>query len=579
MAGNSKILIKRITREFIRPYFGKLGIAIICMIFVASSNALQAWSMKPIFDGIFTDRDEALLLLIPAGLLALALIRGATTYLQNVLTRDVENNILIDVQRQLFTKFLNSDMSLMSNYSSGKIISHFTNDVNTMRSSISSVLTNLIKEALSLIFLLGLIFYYVPKLALITFVIFPLAIYPVYYLGKRMRKLSHKTQQQLGSFTTQIDETIQGIRVVKASNTEEIERNRMFNLTENLKNLYKKSVRTDSLTSPLMEALGGVALALIVFYGGHQVINGELTKGTFVLFITAVLSAYRPMKSLTKLNNQLQTGLAAAERIFTLLDTKPKILPKGRAKDALINKGNIIFKKAKFRYPNAEHDALADISFNLKHGKTYALIGKSGSGKSTIMNLLLRFYDVTAGEITIDKHNIKDFSFKNLRSKIAYVSQDIFLFDDTIRANICYGIAEPISHEALINAAKQAEAHGFIEELEQGYDTKIGPRGNLLSGGQKQRIVLARAFLKDAPILLLDEATSALDPISEKKVQQALEKLKKNRTCLIIAHRLSTIIDADQIMILKNGRIIASGTHQELIKSNSYYQELQLNKK
>lgn len=568
---SSKYLVKRIIKEFVKPYFSKLGLAAFFMIIVAATTALHAWMMKPILDKIFTEKSELLLLIVPFALLLVSVLRGLAVYMQNILTKNVENDILLDVQRKLFAKILQSDLAFLTHNSSGKIISHFTNDINMMRSSISLVLTNIIREFLSLIFLLGLIFYYLPKLALITFCIFPLAIYPVYHLGKKMRKISANTQKELSIFTNQIDEAVQGIRVVKAYNAEEFEKKRLFKLTDKLQHLYRKSVKTDSLTSPLMEALGGIALAIIIWYGGHMVIEGSISTGSFFLFITAVLSAYRPMKSLTKLNNQLQMGLAAAKRIFEIFDVKHQVKQLSKVKKIKIEKANIKFQNISFAYPNQKENALENISFELKKNHNYALVGKSGSGKSTIMNLLLRFYDVSAGDIIIDGNNIKDFSFSDLRSQISYVSQDIFLFDDTVRANICYGIKRKISDAELLNAAHDAEAYEFIKDLKDGFDTVIGSRGNLLSGGQKQRIVLARAFLKNSPILLLDEATSALDPISEKKVQNALKKLKKNRTCLIIAHRLNTIIDADLIMVMHRGKIVATGKHAELIKNNDYY--------
>lgn len=571
---SSKELVKRLLNDFISKYYKELALSIMFMIIVAATTALHAWMMKPILDKIFTERNASLLIPIAVGLFSISVIKGFSTYFQQLLTRNVENNILIDIQRKLFAKLLVSDVSFTTNYSTGKIISHFTNDVNVMRSSMSSVLTTIVREFLSLVFLMSLIFYYIPKLAIITFFIFPIAVLPIYFLGKKMRKISTTTQKELGIFTSQLDETIEGIKVVKAHNAENIETKRVFNITENLKKLYRKSVRNDSLISPIMETLGGVALAVIIAYGGHEVINGKISTGTFFLFITAVLSSYKPMKSITKLNNQMQQGLAAAMRIFNILDTDPKIIAESDDKNIIISKGNIKFDKVEFYYPNSEGKALKEVSFSLEKGKIYALVGKSGSGKTTIMNLILRFYDATKGKITIDNHSIKDFSFENLRSQIAYVSQEIFLFDDSVKANICYGLSGDITDDEIIEAAKKAEAHTFISELEQGYDTVIGPKGCLLSGGQKQRIVIARSFLRNAPILLLDEATSALDPISEQQIRTATHKLREHRTCLVIAHNQETILNADKIMVMRHGEIIASGTHEELLKNSAFYKDL-----
>jgi len=571
---SSKDLVKRLLNDFISKYYKELALSIVFMVIVAATTALHAWMMKPILDKIFTERNSSLLIPIAVGLFSISVIKGLSTYFQQLLTRNVENNILIDIQRKLFSTLLLSDISFTTNYSTGKIISHFTNDVNVMRSSMSSVLTTIIREFLSLVFLMSLIFYYIPKLAIITFFIFPIAVLPIYFLGKKMRKISTITQTELGIFTSQLDETIEGIKVVKAHNAENIETSRVFDITENLKKLYRKSVRNDSLISPIMETLGGVALAIIIAYGGHEVINGNISTGTFFLFITAVLSSYKPMKSITKLNNQMQQGLAAAMRIFNILDTKPQITQESDDKNIIISKGNIIFNKVGFHYPNSEGAALKEVSFSLEKGKIYALVGKSGSGKTTIMNLMLRFYDATKGEITIDNHSIKDFSFKNLRSQIAYVSQEIFLFDDSVKANICYGLSEKVTDKEIIEAAKKAEAHTFISALDQGYDSIIGPKGCLLSGGQKQRIVIARSFLRNAPILLLDEATSALDPISEQQIRTATHKLRKHRTCLVIAHNQETILNADKIMVMRHGEIIASGTHEELLKDSAFYKDL-----
>ncbi len=574
---SSKFLLKRIFKELVWPYKKILFFAIIFMIIVAGATTLQAWIMKPLLDKIFIEKDKTLLLLVAFSLFCISFAKGVASYIQHILVKYVETYMLINVQRRLFKKIINADLVYFSKFSPGKIVSHFTNDINTLKTSISATLTNVAKEFLSLVFLLALAFYLIPELALVTLFVFPVAIYPVYYLGRKIRKISKKTQIELSVFASQIDETAQGIRVVKAYNAEKFENKRTFQLTETLQKLYKKHIRLDYLTSPLMETLGGIALAVTVYLGGLKAISGEITGGDFFAFITAILSAYKPMKSLSKLNNQVQQGLAAADRLFQLLDKKEKIVSNEKDSSNLVKNGHISFDKVSFAY-NEQEIVLSNISFSVKKGETYALIGKSGSGKSTIMNLLLRFYEASDGNIKIDNRQIKNYSLYNLREAIAYVSQDIFLFDDSIRANICYGSKKNVSDKKLQEVAEQAEAYEFIKDLEDGFDTKIGHRGGKLSGGQKQRIVLARAFLKDSPILLLDEATSALDPISEQKVQQALEKLKQGRTCIVIAHRLETIKNADKIIILSKGEIIAKGSHKEL-QRNKFYNELQLKSK
>ncbi|MBT4921560.1 MAG: ATP-binding cassette domain-containing protein [Rickettsiales bacterium] len=563
------MLIRRILKEFISPYYKTVLLSIFFMIIIAVLTAVNAYIMKPILDDIFTDHNLHMLKVLPFFIIGVALLKGFSTYMADTLKRVVEVSILIDVQKRMFKKVLFSDLSAMRSVSTGSIISHFINDINILKNSISGVLTNLVKESLTLIFLLGLIFYYIPKLAVITFFVFPLAIYPVYILGRKMRKISTNTQKELGQFTKQLDETFQGINVVKAYNAEAIEMGHIKKLMPRLFKLYKKEIRTDSLSSPITELIGGIALALVVGFGGMEVINGSISKGTFMLFMASVISAYRPLKSLTKFNNLLQMGLAAAERIFDTLDKESNIIEKVESVLA-IEKGDIEFNNISFSYNESEM-AVKNFSIKVPAGKTIALVGSSGSGKSTIMSLLLRFYDVNSGDIILDGHNIKEYSFKNLRSKIAYVSQDVFLFDDTIRTNIAYGSDKNVTDSEIIQAAKYAHAHKFIENLKEGYDTHIGQRGSRLSGGQKQRIVIARALLKDAKIILLDEATSALDPVSESKIKDAMTILLKDKTAIVIAHRLDTIKNADIIYMMSQGSIIASGTHDELLKDSEAY--------
>ncbi|MBT4989146.1 MAG: ATP-binding cassette domain-containing protein [Rickettsiales bacterium] len=563
------MLVKRILREFISPYYKTVLLSIFFMIIIAMLTAVNAYIMKPILDDIFTDHNLQMLKILPIFIIVIALIKGFSTYMADTLKRIVEVSILIDVQKRMFKKVLFSDLSALKSVSTGSIISHFINDINILKNSISGVLTNLVKESLTLIFLLALIFYYIPKLAIITFFVFPLAIYPVYILGRKMRKISTNTQMELGQFTKQLDETFQGINVVKAYNAEATEMGHINKLMPRLFRLYKKEIRTDSLSSPITELIGGIALALVITFGGIEVINGNISEGTFMLFIASVISAYKPLKSLTKFNNMLQMGLAAAERIFNTLDQKSNIIEKPDSK-LLINRGDIKFNNISFSYKESEK-AVKNFSINIPEGQTIALVGPSGSGKSTIMNLLLRFYDVDSGSIMIDDQNITEYSFKNLRSKIAYVSQDVFLFDDTIKSNIAYGSDGNVSDEQIIAAAKYAEADEFIVKLEDGYDSYIGQGGSRLSGGQKQRIVIARALLKDAKIILLDEATSALDPVSESKIKNAMNELLKNKTSIIIAHRLDTIKNADLIYMISNGSIIASGTHEKLLNDSAEY--------
>jgi len=410
-------------------------------------------------------------------------------------------------------------------------------------------------------------------LAIVAFFVFPAAVLPILYIGRRIRKISTSTQTEIGSFASLLSQIFQSARYVKAYTMQKYEKRRAKKIVEDLFNLIYKSVRIRSRTRPILESLGGIAIALVIFYGGSKVISGATTPGTFFSFITALLMAYQPLKRLANFNINIQDGLAAADRIFNLLDQKPEITDLPNAKEYIHKKGEIEFKKVKFSYGSKTSHALNEINLKIPGGKTVALVGKTGAGKSTILNLIPRFYDTQSGEIIIDKKNIKNYKVHTLRKKMALVSQEVTLFDDTIRANIAYG--NPNSTEKqLYEAAKKADAHEFITSFKDGYKSVVGEHGIQLSGGQRQKIAIARAILKNAPILLLDEATSSLDSGSEKDIQKSLKKLMKNKTTLVIAHRLSTILDADLIYVIDNGRVLEKGSHKTLMKNKSLYSKL-----
>lgn len=570
---SSRVLIKRLLSEYIRPYANKIIAASLCMILVAAATAANAWMMQPALDTIFLKHDKTMLLVIPIAVFIIAVIKGMGTYYQSLLMKFVGQRIITDMQLKLYEHLLYADLGMLSRQSSGKLISRFTNDITVMRRSVSNVLTGIAKELLTVIFLVGLMFYQSVALSLIALTVFPIAVYPIMRLGKRMRKLSRRTQEELGTYTSQLDETFQGIRMVKAYGREPQEIGKARGIIEGIFNLYIKAARTESGSSPIMEALSGIAIAAVIWYGGSQVISGATTPGSFFSFITALIMAYKPVKSLADLNTSLQEGLASAKRLFAILDIKPAITDEEHALPLKVRGGHIIMDNIVFRYAT-DKQALDHLSLEIPAGKTVALVGASGSGKSTIMNLILRFYDPESGQITIDGTDIKSATIASLRESMALVSQDIILFDDTVRANIAYGKAHEVTNEEIIAAAKDAYAHEFIMQLPQQYDTLIGQHGATLSGGQRQRLAIARGILRDSPILLLDEATSALDPISEQQIQSALAKFTKNRTTLVIAHRLSTVINADVIHVVSAGRIIESGKHAELLKYDGEYKKL-----
>ena len=565
-------LISRLGRESIRPYVGWIMFALVCMALVAGATALSAYLMKPVINDVFVGKDRGLLLPISAAVILTFAVKGLANYGQAVLMSFVGLRIVTDTQHRLYAHLMQLELGFFHDSPTGNLLSRFTIDINMMRNAVSNALTGFGKDFLTLIFLVGVMFWQDWMLALIAFVVFPIAVFPIVRLGRRMRKVTVNTQEEMGQFTTLLEQTFQGARVVKAYGMEEYEKGRVRTIAERIFNLVFKAARTRSLASPIMETLGGLAVALVIFYGGLRVIDNSMDPGSFFSFITALLLAYEPMKRLANLNASLQEGLAGAQRLFVLLDREPHIQEMPDAHELEITGGALHLDQVKFSYVS-DQPALDNVTIDVPAGKTVALVGPSGAGKSTILNLIPRFYDVDGGKISIDDNDITKLTFASLRGAVALVSQDVTLFDDTIRANIAYGRPEA-SEEQIIEAAKNAAAHDFIVEMPDGYDTYVGERGTKVSGGQRQRLAIARAMLKNAPILLLDEATSALDTESERRIQEALKKLMQGRTTLVIAHRLSTVMDADLIHVIDQGKLTESGSHDELMALDGLYAKL-----
>ena len=565
-------LVLRLVREFVRPYAGRMALAFLCMGLMAGATAANAWLMQPMLDRVFVARDERLLLVIPLAVIVLALAKGIANYWQSVLMTTVGQRVVADIQLALFARLMRADIAYFHANPTGTLISRFTNDAGMLRSAATTVLAGIGKEAVTAAFLVALMFYQDWVLALVALVVFPIAIRPLATIGRRMRHVSANTQNEVGQFTTLLDQTFQGARHVKAYGMEAYETERAGRIIERLYQLVERAQRIRAVASPLMETLGGVAVALVILYGGHEVISAARSPGAFFSFVTALLLAYQPMKVLAGLNANLQEGLAAAQRIFTVLDVEPEIREAPDAKPLAVSGGEIRFSDVHFAYANGAK-ALAGVDLLAPAGKTVALVGSSGAGKSTILNLVPRFYDVASGAVTIDGTDVRRATLASLRGAVALVSQEVTLFDDTVRANIAYG-RFGASEAEIIAAAKAAAADDFIRALPQGYETTVGEHGVKLSGGQRQRLAIARAMLKNAPILLLDEATSALDTESERQVQAALKALMQGRTTVVIAHRLSTVIDADLIHVVDGGRIVESGTHTELLRHGGIYARL-----
>ena len=542
------------------------------MAVAAGGTAALAYLMEPVLDDVFINKDREMLILVPVVVILATLLKGAATYGQAVLMAFVGQRIIADLQTRLFRHVIRFDLAFFHDTASGKLVSRMTNDINLMRNAVANALTGLVKDSLTLVFLVAVMFEKDWKLALLAFVVFPIAIYPIIRIGRRMRKVSTSALDELGRFTARLNEAFQGARHVKAYNMEAFESARTETLIESVFRLIYKALKTRAAASPIMETLGGVFIAVIILYGGWQVIEEALTPGEFFAFITAMLLAYQPLKALANLNTNLQEGLAATERVFDILDRQPAIISPPDAPALEVNGGEIIFDKVSFTYGTGTA-ALRDISLDVPAGRTVALVGPSGAGKSPILNLIPRFYDAESGSVSIDGINVDAVDLASLRDAIGLVSQETVLFDDSVRANIAYG--RPAADEAeLIAAAKGAGAHAFIEQLPDGYDTMIGEHGAKISGGQRQRLSIARAMLKDAPILLLDEATSALDPETERQIQQSLRQLMQGRTTLVIAHRLTTVLEADIIHFIKDGNVVESGSHRSLMAKDGAYARL-----
>jgi subfamily B ATP-binding cassette protein MsbA len=567
----SSAVIKRLLVNHVKPYKSEIFIAIFFMVVVATCSAAVVWLTKPAIDKILVARNMRMLVIIPLLMLGVYVIKGIAEYYQGYLIKYVGQKILTDMQIQMYEHLLYADLAYVQSQSSGRLISRFTNDIILMRGAVSNMLVGCAKYFLSVVFLIIIMFSLEPFLSMFVFLAFPIAIYPVQKLGRKMRRITGDAQEELSNYTARLDETFQSIKIIKSFCAEKIESVRAKEITTKILTFYKKSAMLDSLTSPVMEFLCGLAIACVLWYGGFQVISGDMTIGELFTFIAAFVSAYRPFKSLVSLNVNLQEGLAAANRIFGILDTKPLIQDNANALKPDFGCPEIFFEKITLNFE--EKEAIKLVNLKIEKAKTYAIVGKSGSGKTSLANLLVRFYDPTEGRVLINSNDIKDISVTHLRNQIAMVSQDTILVDASIAENIAYGNLAATRQE-IIDAAKHADADEFISKLVDGYDTVIGIGGCTLSGGQKQRLAIARAFLKNSPIMLFDEATSALDPESEQSIVHSFTNLRKGKTTLIITHRLASIRDVDKIIVMKNGEIEEQGTHEELINLKSEYYKL-----
>ncbi len=565
-------MYKRIL-EYVKPYWIRILIASLCAIGVSGATAAVAWLVQPALDKIFIQKNLQMLMLIPFAILIMYFLKGVFNYYQSYLMRYVGNRVIMDMRNDLYSHLTVMPMQFYTEHSTGKLMSRLLNDVSIINNAASTSIKDLVQNLITVIALLGVVFYQDWRLAAISCLVLPFAYYPIIKLGRKLRRVSRKGQEEISGITAIMHETFTGASVVKAFGMEPSEINKFMEKNYSLFKISMKGVKLTELSTPLMEFIGAVGASLIIWYGGHQVVNGVTTPGTFFSFLTALIMMYSPLRALTRVNAAIQQSIAAAERVFAILDLDTEeVTDKGTTELHGI-KDKIELRNVSFKYPSSTKHAISDASFSVPHGRTVALVGSSGGGKTTIGNLLLRFYEPESGGIYIDGTDIRDFTLRSLRSRIGIVSQDVILFNDTVFSNIAYG-KKDIGMEDVMNAAKKAYAHDFIIKMPDGYNTVIGERGAKVSGGEKQRIAIARAILKDPPILILDEATSALDTESEHIIQMALDNLMIGRTTFVIAHRLSTIKNADLIIALDNGKIVEMGRHEELLTRRGLYKRL-----
>lgn len=563
-------LAKRIYVSYVHSYWRQMLLAVFFMLISAGMTALIAQLMQPVLDDVLYGNREDLIIPVSLAILATFVVRGATTYLHTIYMNRIGQGVVADIQRDLFNHISIQDLAFFHANPSGQLVSRVVNDVNVIRMALNDTMTGFGKSFFTLIFLIFLMFYQDWQLTLAAFTVAPFVAVFLVAIGKKLRAVSGSIQDEMAGLSDLLSQSFQGVRMVKAYCMEERERGKIGNAVERVRELNYQSVQYRNLTTPVNEAVIGVIFSSIIIYGGYQVLEGNITAGGLASFLAAFTLAYEPMKKLARLNGNLQMGLGAADRVFDLMEVKPGITEREGAKEIGPGVPEVSFSDVHFSYEGVADKALEGVSFIARAGKVTALVGPSGGGKSTIINLIPRFYDVTDGEVTIGGSDVRELSLKSLRGRIALVSQDITIFNDTVYENIRYGKPEA-DRDEIIAAARAAAAHEFIEAFSDGYQTVVGEDGVKLSGGQRQRIAIARAILKDAPILLLDEATSALDNESEKLVQEALKVLEKGRTTVVIAHRLTTVQAADQILVLDRGGIVERGTHGELLSQGGLY--------
>ena len=555
----------------VKDSWGRLFVAAVCSAVVAAMTSASAYLVKPAVERIFEQKDPQMLVLIPVAIIAVFGIKGIASYGSGYLLSFVGQNIIMRLRNRLYSHIQDLPLAFFHREKTGDLMSRITNDVAIISSMFTSAITGSVRDGFTIIGLIAVTFFLIPKLAIFTFIVFPIAGYPLFIFGRKIRRVRLGVQESWADLNAFLHETITGTKIVKAFNMQDHEKQRFAQKSYKIFRLEMKENKVREMSSPLMELLGGLGTAFIIWYGGRHVISGTYTFGEFMAFLTAVGLMYQPLKKISRLNNAIQRGMAAIERIYDILERESDIIQDPSPVEIPTGSHRVAFKNVSFKYDR--DPVLRNINLTVEPGEIIALVGMSGGGKTTLVNLIPRFYDPSEGMIIIDDIDIRRFSIDALRDRIAIVTQEPILFNDSVRNNIAYGIPDA-SEQQIEEAAKAAYAYDFIKSFPDGFQTSIGELGGRLSGGQKQRICIARALLKDAPILILDEATSSLDSESEILVQKALGNLMQGRTTFVIAHRLSTIANADRIIVIVDGRIIEEGHHEKLLSLKQEYYKL-----